>query len=72
MRAVLYSSVIALVCSLVGTPLIIKMLVKRGYGQLIRDDGPKNHLTKRGTPTMGGIVIVLSTLIAYGLTKLAT
>jgi phospho-N-acetylmuramoyl-pentapeptide-transferase len=64
--------VIALVCSLVGTPLIIKMLVKRGYGQLIRDDGPKNHLTKRGTPTMGGIVIVLSTLIAYGATKLAT
>jgi phospho-N-acetylmuramoyl-pentapeptide-transferase len=48
------------------------MLVKRGYGQLIRDDGPKNHLTKRGTPTMGGIVIVLSTLIAYGATKLAT
>ena len=72
MRAVLYSSVIALVCSLVGTPLIIRMLVKRGYGQLIRDDGPKNHLTKRGTPTMGGIVIVLSTLIAYGATKLAT
>jgi phospho-N-acetylmuramoyl-pentapeptide-transferase len=71
-RAVLYASVIALVCSLVGTPLIIRMLVKRGYGQLIRDDGPKNHLTKRGTPTMGGIVIVLSTLIAYGLTKVAT
>jgi phospho-N-acetylmuramoyl-pentapeptide-transferase len=64
--------VIALVCSLVGTPLIIKVLVKRGYGQLIRDDGPKNHLAKRGTPTMGGIVIVLSTLIAYGATKLAT
>jgi phospho-N-acetylmuramoyl-pentapeptide-transferase len=48
------------------------MLVKRGYGQLIRDDGPKNHLAKRGTPTMGGIVIVLSTLIAYGATKAAT
>ncbi len=68
----MYSSVIALVCSLVGTPLIIRVLVKRGYGQLIRDDGPKNHLTKRGTPTMGGIVIVLSTLFAYGVTKLAT
>ena len=72
MRAVLYSSVIALVCSLIGTPVVIRMLVKRGYGQLIRDDGPKNHLTKRGTPTMGGIVIVLSTLFAYGATKLAT
>ncbi|MGH3416147.1 MAG: phospho-N-acetylmuramoyl-pentapeptide-transferase [Actinocrinis sp.] len=72
MRGVLYASVIALVCSLSGTPLIIRMLVKRGYGQLIRDDGPKNHLSKRGTPTMGGIVIVLSTLIAYALTKVAT
>ena len=72
MRAVLYSSVIALVCSLVGTPLIIRVLVKRGYGQLIRDDGPKSHMTKRGTPTMGGIVIILSTLIAYGATKAAT
>jgi phospho-N-acetylmuramoyl-pentapeptide-transferase len=71
-RAVLYASVISLVCSLVGTPLVIRMLVKRGYGQLIRDDGPKNHLTKRGTPTMGGIVIILSTLIGYGVTKAVT
>ena len=72
MRAVLYASVIALICSLVGTPIVIRMLVKRGYGQLIRDDGPKDHLAKRGTPTMGGIVIVLSTLIAYAVTKVAT
>ena len=72
MRAVLYASVIALVCSLVGTPVIIRMLVKRGYGQLIRDDGPSSHQTKRGTPTMGGIVIVLSTLIAYAVTKAVT
>ena len=72
MRAVLYASVIALVCSLVGTPVIIRMLVKRGYGQLIRDDGPSSHQTKRGTPTMGGIVIVLSTLIAYAATKAVT
>ena len=72
MRAVLYASVIALICSLVGTPIVIRMLVKRGYGQLIRDDGPKDHLAKRGTPTMGGIVIVLSTLIAYAVTKAVT
>jgi phospho-N-acetylmuramoyl-pentapeptide-transferase len=71
-RAVLYASVIALVCSLVGTPIVIRMLVRRGYGQLIRDDGPSSHQTKRGTPTMGGIVIVLSTLFAYGATKVAT
>jgi phospho-N-acetylmuramoyl-pentapeptide-transferase len=71
-RAVLYASVISLICSLVGTPIVIKMLVRRNYGQLIRDDGPSSHQTKRGTPTMGGIVIVLSTLIGYGVTKALT
>jgi phospho-N-acetylmuramoyl-pentapeptide-transferase len=64
-RAVLFSAVFAMVCSLVGTPLIIRVLVKRGYGQLIRDDGPISHHAKRGTPTMGGTVIILATLIGY-------
>ena len=41
------------------------MLAKRGYGQLIRDDGPTTHHTKRGTPTMGGLVIVLASVLAY-------
>ena len=44
--------------SLLGTPLFIRFLVKRGYGQFIRDDGPTSHHTKRGTPTMGGAVII--------------
>jgi phospho-N-acetylmuramoyl-pentapeptide-transferase len=72
MRAVLYAAALALFCSLVGTPIAIRMFAKRGYGQEIREDGPQSHLVKRGTPTMGGIVIVLSTLIAYFLTKLLT
>ena len=41
------------------------MLVKKGYGQLIRDDGPTSHHVKRGTPTMGGLVIIAAVLLGY-------
>ncbi len=65
MLVVLVGAVTALAIGLFGTPAFIKFLVKRGYGQFIRDDGPTSHHTKRGTPTMGGAVIVGATLIAY-------
>ena len=65
MKAVLISAVVALVIGLLGTPAYIKFLVRRGYGQFIRDDGPTSHHTKRGTPTMGGTVIIAATLIGY-------
>jgi len=71
-RAILYATLIALVCSLVGTPVMVRFFTRRGYGQPIREDGPKSHLVKQGTPTMGGMVIVLSTLIAYFVTKAVT
>ena len=72
MRAVLYASAIALIFSLIGTPIAIKIFTRRGYGQEVRLDGVQAHLVKRGTPTMGGMVIVLSTLVAYFLTKAIT
>ena len=53
MRAVLTSAAVALVLTLFGTPLYIRFLVRRGYGQFIRDDGPTSHHTKRGTPDDG-------------------
>jgi phospho-N-acetylmuramoyl-pentapeptide-transferase len=56
---------ISLILALFGTPLTIKVLRSRGYGQLIRDDGPSTHQVKRGTPTMGGIVIVIASLAGY-------
>jgi phospho-N-acetylmuramoyl-pentapeptide-transferase len=65
MRAILLGGGIALLGTLLGTRLAIQLLVARGYGQLIRDDGPTSHHTKRGTPTMGGAVIILGTLIGY-------
>ncbi|MFP4698497.1 MAG: phospho-N-acetylmuramoyl-pentapeptide-transferase [Eubacteriales bacterium] len=45
------------------SPIIIPFLIKLKFGQYIRDDGPKTHLRKAGTPTMGGIIILLSILI---------
>jgi phospho-N-acetylmuramoyl-pentapeptide-transferase len=64
-RDVFVSALVALVISLVGTPIAIRTFTRRGYGQLIRDDGPTSHHTKRGTPTMGGTVIILATLLGY-------
>jgi phospho-N-acetylmuramoyl-pentapeptide-transferase len=56
---------LALLGTLFGTRLAIRILVKRGYGQLIRDDGPTSHHVKRGTPTMGGLVIIATVVLAY-------
>ncbi len=72
MKAVLIAAVVSLVLALFGTPGFLRFLVKRGYGQFIRDDGPTSHHTKRGTPTMGGAVIVLSSLAAYLVAHLVT
>lgn len=65
MRAILLSGGLAVLCSLVGTRLAIWGFTKRGLGQPIRDDGPTTHHVKQGTPTMGGLVIVISVTIAY-------
>ncbi len=65
MRGVLAAAAVALVISLLGTPIAIRILVRQGYGQLIRDDGPTTHQTKRGTPTMGGAVIIIAVLCGY-------
>lgn len=62
----------ALLISLFGTPVLIRVLARRGYGQIIRDDGPTSHHTKRGTPTMGGIIIIFAAISAYLLAHLIT
>ena len=65
MRQILISGALSLVFALLGTPMLIRILAKRGYGQIIRDDGPSSHHTKRGTPTMGGIIIIFAALFGY-------
>ena len=69
MKAILFGGGVALIVSLLGTRFAITVLTRRGYGQEIREDGPTSHHTKRGTPTMGGIVIVLATVLGYVLAK---
>lgn len=54
---------IAFGLNIVLSPLIIPFLHKLKFGQNIRDDGPESHLKKSGTPTMGGIIIILGFLI---------
>jgi phospho-N-acetylmuramoyl-pentapeptide-transferase len=64
-KTILVAAGVSLLLALFGTPAAIKLLRRRGYGQLIREEGPETHQTKRGTPTMGGAVIVVATLIGY-------
>nr|WP_218910678.1 phospho-N-acetylmuramoyl-pentapeptide-transferase [Nocardioides thalensis] len=58
--------------SLLGTRVAIRLFTRWGYGQEIREDGPMTHHTKRGTPTMGGVVIVVAATIGYFAGKLLT
>ncbi len=72
MRTIVLAGGIALLGTLLGTRLAIRILVRKGYGQLIRDDGPTTHHVKRGTPTMGGLVIIAAVLLAYSASHLIT
>jgi phospho-N-acetylmuramoyl-pentapeptide-transferase len=72
MRAILLSGAVALFISLLGTRVAITQFRRLGWGKQIRDDGPTSHHTKMGTPTMGGLVIMLATVVAYFLAKLVT
>ncbi|GCD21425.1 phospho-N-acetylmuramoyl-pentapeptide-transferase [Cellulomonas algicola] len=72
MIAVLIAGGLSMLIALLGTPLFIRFLVARQYGQFIRQDGPTAHFTKRGTPTMGGVVIIGATLLGFGGAQMAT
>jgi len=72
MRAILLAGALGLVGTLLGTRWAISILARRGLGQLIRDDGPTSHHTKRGTPTMGGAVIIVAVVVAYAAAKFLT
>jgi phospho-N-acetylmuramoyl-pentapeptide-transferase len=72
MRAILLAGGLSLLLTLLGTRVAIRVLVAKGYGQLIRDDGPTTHHTKRGTPTMGGLVMIISVIVAYFAAKIVT
>ena len=59
--------IIAFIISIIMGFIIIPILKKRKVGQIERDDGPQSHLKKQGTPTMGGIIIIITmTLVVIG------
>jgi len=62
---ILVAAAVALAAGLVGTPLAIRTFRRRGLGQLIQVDLPDSHQTKRGTPTMGGAVMILGAVAGY-------
>ena len=57
------AAITSLIISFIIGPYIIKTLKKHQIGEEIRNNGPKTHLIKRGTPTMGGVIIILAALL---------
>jgi phospho-N-acetylmuramoyl-pentapeptide-transferase len=64
-KSVLIAAAFGLVISILATPVAVHLFRRKGFGQEIRDDGPESHLSKKGTPTMGGTVIVAATVGGY-------
>ncbi len=60
----LMAALTALVVSLWAGPAVIRWLTRLKVGQSVRTDGPQTHLIKSGTPTMGGVLILLSVLLS--------
>jgi phospho-N-acetylmuramoyl-pentapeptide-transferase len=64
-RAVIVAAAVAFLVSLFCTPIGIKIFRALKAGQPIRAVGPASHQSKKGTPTMGGVVFIIATVIAY-------
>ena len=64
--------IIAFIISVMAGPLIIPFLKRLHVGQTEREEGPKSHLKKTGTPTMGGILILASGLGILGIKQIKT
>jgi phospho-N-acetylmuramoyl-pentapeptide-transferase len=71
MTSILIAGAVGLFATLLGTPVAIRLFRIWGWGQRIREDGPRGHLEKMGTPTMGGIVIVAGLVLAFIAGRLA-
>ena len=72
MISILIAAGVALAVVLLGTPVAIHAFSTWGWGQRIREDGPHTHLEKMGTPTMGGIVILLGFVAGYLASRVTT
>ncbi|EYE88408.1 phospho-N-acetylmuramoyl-pentapeptide-transferase [Fervidicella metallireducens AeB] len=63
MQITIYSTIISFLIVLLIGPVIIPALKRFKFGQSIREDGPQSHLKKTGTPTMGGVMFIISIII---------
>ena len=66
---ILVAGAVGLAVTLLGTPVAIRLFRVWGWGQRIREDGPHTHFEKVGTPTMGGIVMLVALVVAYLATR---
>jgi phospho-N-acetylmuramoyl-pentapeptide-transferase len=57
------AAVTAMLCAFVIGPMVIRWLRERKVGQVVRAEGPATHQAKRGTPTMGGVIIIVCTVV---------
>lgn len=60
----LFSALVSFVFSLLVGPIVIRFLRHLNLGQQVREDGPQTHLKKAGTPTMGGILIIIAIVVS--------
>lgn len=65
MTQIIIAGIVSFLVAIFITPLLIRWFSAEGLGQEIREEGPKSHLRKRGTPTMGGIAIIAGITVAY-------
>ena len=65
MKLVLAAGVLAMVLAIVLGPAFIAFLRRNAFGQQIREDGPAGHMTKQGTPTMGGVLLLFCSMLAF-------
>jgi phospho-N-acetylmuramoyl-pentapeptide-transferase len=63
--SILVAGAVGLAVTLLGTPVAIRAFTVWGWGQVISEDGPHTHMEKMGTPTMGGLVMILALLLSY-------
>src|SRR5919204_569161 len=64
MARVLVAALVALIISILAGPVFIDFLRRHALGQQIREEGPEHHSAKQGTPTMGGVLIVVAAAVA--------
>lgn len=65
MMVILLSMGVSFILAVIFGPLFIPLLRRLKFGQQVREDGPQSHLKKSGTPTMGGIIIMLALFISF-------